>query len=124
MILRHLPASFSNSASETIKRKRRSARLSISSTSASLMSEPAKEMLCLCYLPQIFRYLPERDHAEFMTLTPGDDSCRDFLEFRSGKDKNYMGRRFLQSLEQGIECLPGKHMHFIDDVNLVMGRGG
>jgi hypothetical protein len=41
-----------------------------------------------------------------------------------GENKNYVGRGFLQRLEKSVEGLIGKHVHFIDDVDLVFVLGG
>ncbi len=35
-----------------------------------------------------------------------------------------MGRRFLQSLEQGIESLRREHVHFVDNIHFVPAEGG
>ena len=34
-----------------------------------------------------------------------------------------MGRRLLQGLQQGVEGLLGEHVHFIDDIDLVLALG-
>ena len=39
--------------------------------------------------------------------------------FRSGEDKDRMCGRFLQCLEESVECLYGEHMHLIDDIDAV-----
>ena len=55
---------------------------------------------------------------KIVSLAPGKDGHRDFMHFCGCKDKNNIGRRFLQRFEQGVEGPYGKHMHFVDDINL------
>ncbi len=40
------------------------------------------------------------------------------MGLRGGEDENNAGRGFLQGLKEGIECLGGQHMDFIDDEDL------
>ncbi len=41
------------------------------------------------------------------------------MQLGGGKHKINMGRRFLQSLQQGVEGLGGEHVYFINDNDLV-----
>ena len=57
---------------------------------------------------------------EIKPLAAGEDGRRELMTFRSGKDKDDMGRRLLQGLQEGIEGFRRQHMRFINDVYLVI----
>ncbi len=46
------------------------------------------------------------------------------MRLGSGKDELYVRRRFLQCLQQGIECLLTEHMNLVNDVDLVTALSG
>jgi len=46
-----------------------------------------------------------------------------FLNLRSRKDKFYMLWWFFQSLKKGVKSSLGKHMHLIDNINLIRRLG-
>ena len=57
--------------------------------------------------------------AEVVLLAPGNDCCRDLVQFGCCENKDDMGRRFFHNLEQRIECTDREHVHLIDDINPV-----
>ena len=46
----------------------------------------------------------------------------DFVRIGGRQNKFNVFRRFFQSLQHGIECAFGKHMHFVDDIDFVFTR--
>ncbi len=48
------------------------------------------------------------------------------MRFRGRQNKYDMSRRFFERFEQGVESLAGKHMGFVDNIDLVckLGRSG
>ncbi len=46
------------------------------------------------------------------------------MRLGGGKDELYVRRRFLQCLQQGIECLLTEHMNLVNDVDLVTALSG
>ena len=55
-------------------------------------------------------------------LSSGFSYCR--VGDRCRKDKKKMFRRFLDNLQQRIECSDGKHVHLINDVDTLSDLGG
>src|SRR5690625_6689511 len=49
----------------------------------------------------------------------GYNSGQHFFRLCRYKDKNRMWRRLFQRFKQGVKCLPGEHVHLINDENLV-----
>ena len=64
------------------------------------------------------------DPAQIKALTARQHGDRQLARFRGGEDELYVAGRLFQGFQQGIEGLGGEHVHFIDDVDLVAGRGG
>jgi len=56
-----------------------------------------------------------------MSLAPGQDGGRNFVDFRGGKYEKNMGRGLFKGLEQGIEGSHRKHVDFINDIDFVPG---
>ena len=46
------------------------------------------------------------------------------MDFRGRQNKNNIRRRFLQCFQQRIERSYGQHMHFIDNINLILSLSG
>ena len=59
-----------------------------------------------------------RDRLQIETLTTRNDRRQHLLRIGRRKDKLHVRRRLLQRLEQSIERLRRKHVHFVDDVDL------
>ena len=65
------------------------------------------------------------DPFEIVSLAPGEHRDGNSVGLRGGEDEDHVGRRLLQSLQQGVESPCGEHMHLVDDVNPVFPlRGG
>ncbi len=67
----------------------------------------------------VFRFYP----AQVETLTARQHRHRHFADLGGGEDEFHMRGRFFQRLEQRVEGAGAKHMHFVDDVDLVACRG-
>ena len=65
-----------------------------------------------------------RNPAQIETLTARNHGRKHLVDFGCGEDEFCMGRRFFNRLEQSVPCALGKHVHFVNDVNLVFGRNG
>ena len=63
------------------------------------------------------------DATQVKALATGKHGHRDFTDFRCREDKLHMCGRLFECLEERIEGRGGQHVHLIDDVNLVAGRG-
>ena len=71
----------------------------------------------------------DQDHLrhplEIQAQAPGKNGGRQLPGLRGRQYESDIFRRFLQSLEEGIESLRRKHVDFVDDVDLVPScRGG
>src|SRR5581483_4122518 len=55
---------------------------------------------------------------EVVALKPRQYRVRHLLRFGGRQDELDVGRRLLERLEQGVECLIGELMGFVDDVDL------
>ena len=64
-----------------------------------------------------------RNALEIIPLAAAEDSSRNLLHFRCGKDKDHMLRRFLHGFQQGIERRGRQHVHLIDDIYLILAHG-
>ena len=64
-----------------------------------------------------------RNALEVIALAAAEDSSRNFLYFRCGKDKDHMLRRFLHGFQQGIERRGRQHVHLVDDIYLILAHG-
>ena len=71
----------------------------------------------------------EADHdfgfnaAQVKTLAARQDRDGHLPDFRCGKDEFDVRGRFLERFEQRIERARGQHVYFVNDVDLVAGRG-
>ena len=74
--------------------------------------------------PQFAQQGLESDAVEVEALAAGEDRGGDPVRLCGGQDKDDMGRRLLQSLQQGVEGLVGQHMYFIYNIDLVAGLAG
>ena len=61
-----------------------------------------------------------RNALEVIALAAAEDSSRNLLHFRCGKDKDHMLRRFLHGFQQGIERRGRQHVHLVDDIYLIL----
>ena len=52
-----------------------------------------------------------------MPLAPGDNRRENPIGFSGAENKYDVGRRLLQRLQEGVGCLVGQHVGFIDDVD-------
>src|SRR5260370_37559359 len=57
-------------------------------------------------------------------LAARDDGGQHFMYICRGQDKDSIGRRFPQRLEQGIKSLTGKHVRFVKYIDSILTRGG
>ena len=64
------------------------------------------------------------DSFEIVALTPRQNRNRDLVGFGSRQDKDHIGRRLFQRFQKRIKSSDGKHMHLIDNVDLVFSCGG
>ena len=58
---------------------------------------------------------------QFIALAPGQDGQGNLVRFGGGEHEIHMGWGFLQGLQQGVEGLGGKHVHFVDNDDFVTG---
>ena len=73
-------------------------------------------VLADCHHPKVLHNILDCDPVEIIGLATRKN-CRKDLVFLSGRKNEYsMRRRFLQSLEKGIESRLRKHMHLVDDI--------
>src|SRR5260370_36100260 len=57
-------------------------------------------------------------------LAARNDGGQNFMYICRGQDKDRIGRRFLQRLEQGITGFRGKHVRFVKYIDLILTCGG
>src|SRR5713226_6285635 len=57
-------------------------------------------------------------------LAVRNDGGQHFMYICRGQDKDRIGRRFLQRLEQGITGFRGKHVRFVKYIDLILTCGG
>ena len=70
-------------------------------------------------VPEPFFYLMCRDSPERQMLTTRNTVAGIFFGLGSSKNKDDMGRRLLERLQQGIESSRRKHVGLINDINLI-----
>ena len=73
---------------------------------------------------QVGRSIPHGNPPEIEDLAAREDGRDNFVLFGGGQDKDRVPGWFLQGFQEGIEGRLGKHMHLIDDVNLVFSHLG
>ena len=71
----------------------------------------------------MLRNLVYRHPAEFKALTARLNRCRHLLRVRSRQNKYSVCRRLLQCFQQSIESSGRKHVHLVDNINLVTAFG-
>ena len=64
------------------------------------------------------------DPAQVKPLATGQHRHWNLADFRGCEDEFHMLRRFFQRLQQRVERPGREHVHFVDDVDFVAGRGG
>ena len=57
------------------------------------------------------------DAPEGKPLAPGQNGCRNFVQFRSSQNKEQMLRRLLNDLQQSIEGRDGEHVHLVNNIH-------
>ena len=62
--------------------------------------------------------------VEVEMLAPAEDGLGYLVRLGSRKDKFGVERRLFEGLEEGVEGLFGEHVHFVDDVDLVIAVAG
>ncbi len=62
--------------------------------------------------------------TEVEALHAGENGMRNLADFCGGKDEYHMRRWFFQGLQQGVESVLGQHVHFVNDVNLILALHG
>ena len=73
--------------------------------------------------PEMLDELVGLDAPQVETLTARQHRHRHFADFRRGEDELHMWRRLFQRLQEAVERLLRQHVHFVDDIDLVAGRG-
>ena len=63
------------------------------------------------------------DAAEVEALAAGEDGGGEFLDFGGGKDEFYVGGRFFEGFEEGVEGFVGEHVDFVDDIDFEFSAG-
>src|SRR5690606_37341506 len=69
--------------------------------------------------PQLFDEFRRAKAVEVKTLAARGNGRRNLVRLGGGKDKDDVGRRLLQDLQEGVEGLVGQHVDFVDDVDFV-----
>ena len=64
----------------------------------------------------------DRDPLEIIYLATAQDGGYHLVLFRGGQDKNGVGRRFLERLEECVEGLRSEHVHLIDHKHAIASR--
>ena len=83
-----------------------------------------RDAFFLCDVQQMVDNILLRYFFELEMLAPGNDRRRDFVKLGRRKNKDRMGGRLLQSLQESIECLPRQHVDLVDDDNLIAAVDG
>jgi hypothetical protein len=60
---------------------------------------------------------------EIESLTAGEYGDWNFVRLGRRENEFYMGRRFFQRLQKGIEGIGGQHVNFVDDEKLETENG-
>lgn len=63
------------------------------------------------------------DPVEVEPLAAADDSGEDFVRLGRCEKKLHIGRRLFEGLQEGVERLLSEHVHFVDDVDLIVAGG-
>ncbi|EEE38298.1 Dual specificity phosphatase, catalytic domain protein [Rhodobacteraceae bacterium KLH11] len=63
------------------------------------------------------------DPAQVKTLAARQNGDRHLPNLGGGEDELHMFGRFFEGFEQRVECAGREHVNFVDDVNLIAGRG-
>ena len=71
---------------------------------------------------EVLHDIVDRDPVEIVGLAARKNSRQDLMFLCSGKDEDRMCRRFLQCLEECIECGLRQHMYLVDDVYAVFSH--
>ena len=63
------------------------------------------------------------NRSESVALSSADDCLRQLMGVGGSEDKYNVGRRFFQSFQKCIKSFFGKHVDFVNDVDLVLSTG-
>ncbi len=63
------------------------------------------------------------DALQVEALAAGDNRRQNFVRFGRREEEFHMRRRFFECFQQGVPCLRGQHVHFVDDVDFVFAPG-
>ena len=64
--------------------------------------------------------LADGQALEVETLHSGKDGRQELVHFGGREDENHVRRRFLEGLQERVECALGEHVDFVDNENLVL----
>src|SRR5437667_6024409 len=64
------------------------------------------------------------DAFKVEALTTREHSRKHLMNIGCCHDKNSVWGWFFERFEQGVECFVGKHMSFVEDIDLVFARCG
>ena len=64
------------------------------------------------------------DPAQVEALTTADHGGQHLVHFCGGKDELCVRGRFFNGLEQRVPCVLGKHVHFVNNIDLELGGDG
>ena len=59
------------------------------------------------------------DALQVKTLAPGDNGRQHHMDFCGGENEFDVRRRFFNRFQQGVPCLFGKHVNFVDDIDFI-----
>ncbi len=82
------------------------------------------DLLRLRDLQKLLLHVPGQNALEGEPLAPGENGSGDLLQLGGSQNEQQMLRRFLHDLQQGVEGVPGEHMHLVDDVHPLFQHGG
>jgi hypothetical protein len=72
----------------------------------------------------VAHYLLRRHVFQVELQAAGQNRRRQLLRVGSGQQELDVGRRLFQGFQQGVEAVPGQHVHLVDQVHLVARVGG
>ena len=101
-------------------------RKGITHRSVSLVSDHMKRLivnghtLAGSHHTEVLHDIVDSDPVEIISLTTRQDGRKDLMFLSRSQDEDRMCRRFLESLEEGVESGLREHMDLIDDVYAVL----
>ena len=100
-------------------------RKSVTHGTICLMSNHMKRLivngdsLARSHHSKILHDVLDSDSVEVICLTSRKDSRKNLMFLSCSKNENRMCRRFLERLEECIECSLREHVHLVDDIDAV-----